>query len=75
MIFLIKKLSIDTLENDYNKAVTYNVIGYVTDAELANSIVDNGGRYEGSGWPVEAGRIIDIIKVEVVTAYEQASRY
>lgn len=52
-MYLIEKIWIDSLENSYERAVGYNVIGYVETLEEAESIVKNGSTYTKSNcWAI-----------------------
>ncbi len=43
MIFIIEKLWLDSMENRWDGAMGYDIIGYVTNEEHAKEIVQNGG--------------------------------
>lgn len=51
MIFLVEELQVDSMENDYCRAVTWVPIGYVTENP------DNAWTEEiiGTGWPFMKG--------------------
>ena len=44
-IYVIKKLNIDPLENNYENAVQYNLIGYTKTLERAFELQENYGLY------------------------------
>jgi hypothetical protein len=58
LIYLIKKLWCDSLENDSFLATGYEVVGYVKSERKAKSLCEKGGTYTGTGWPIERGKII-----------------
>lgn len=54
-IYLISKLKIDKLENNFNAAFDYRDIGYVGTREEAETLVKNAGDLIGDGWPFDKG--------------------
>lgn len=55
-IFIIEKLYISVMENDYSEAATYKSIGFVNTLDEASSVVEKMGSYDGVGWPVSRGK-------------------
>lgn len=50
-IYLVSELWIDTLENDFNMALGYKIIGFVDSIDEFNTRF--GAKYvEGTGWPI-----------------------
>jgi hypothetical protein len=47
-VYLIKKLCVDSLENDYSAAQSYDVIGYMINKEEADKYAAKGGSYAGT---------------------------
>lgn len=68
MIWLIKKLWTDSMENHTSNAMGYKVIGYVNSEVEAREIIANGGEVIGDGWPLCRGEIYRILISEPVEA-------
>lgn len=54
--FLIERLHIDALENQYDAAHYFTVEGYVDTLEDARRLVSAAGVVAGTGWPTERGK-------------------
>lgn len=70
-MYLIKKLWIDSLENEYYLAHGYEVIGFVTDKEEAKRITKESGVVIGDGWPLFKGREYPKLVWEEVVPYSE----
>jgi hypothetical protein len=61
-MYLIKKMWTDRLENSLDQAFGYEIIGYVTSKEQAESICEKAGSVEAKGWPLESVNQFDLVK-------------
>jgi hypothetical protein len=55
VIYLIKHIWVDSLENNIFLAIGYDNIGYTDDEEIAKDMVLKAGVVEGNGWPIRKG--------------------
>lgn len=51
MVYLIEELCIDPMENDIDKAMFYEVVGYAEDENKAQDYIIRGGFIKSGGWP------------------------
>jgi hypothetical protein len=70
-IFLIQKLWIDSMENDSSHAMGYGNVGFVYTKEEADEIVAAGGKYIGTGWPVDKGVSVDYYRALSVEKFTE----
>ena len=57
-IWLIRKLWIDSMENNPLAASGYKTVGFVTTELEADTIIKDGGIIEDKGWPIMGKAIV-----------------
>ena len=50
-IYLIKKIHIDSMENNFSDALYYETVGYLDTEDQAKALVNLGGVVTGDGYP------------------------
>lgn len=64
MIFLIKRLELDSMENNPSKAISYEDIGYLINSQEKENFEKYHQRtVEGTGWPIPKGFTYELYKL------------
>ena len=75
MIYIIKRIWFDNLENHISDAVGYNIVGYVNTLEEAENIVKNGKTYKSdASWTISKGEIMTQYKYEQLENFNNLTK-
>lgn len=59
-IILVEEIQIDSMENRYHNAVTYKILGYVTEENYGKYV---GHFIKGTGWPIPTEQVVPKYKL------------
>lgn len=67
-IYVLKKLWVDELENQLERAMGYEEVGFTTNKLKAESMVKKAGTRKGTGWPITKNQEVPILKITILNA-------
>lgn len=67
-VYVLKKLWVDELENQLERAMGYEEVGFTTNKLKAESMVRKAGKRTGTGWPIVKNQEVPILKITILNA-------
>jgi hypothetical protein len=65
-VFMVEELWLDSYENSIHAAKGYKPLGFVTDRQEAEKLVEDAGTIVGTGWPIEKGKEVPKLRIVVL---------